>query len=72
MEIRTSFYLFKSDIDLHFLITYIYDFDAEVYGEELEVYLLERKRAEMQFSGVDALKAQMTSDIEAGRTYHRL
>lgn len=65
----------KPTVDSHCVMgveTYIYDFDAEVYGEELEVYLLERKRAEMQFSGVDALKAQMASDIAAGRAYHRL
>ena len=52
--------------------TYIYDFDEDVYGEELEVYLLAFKRAEMRFDSVDALKAQMAKDIAAGREYHGL
>lgn len=52
--------------------TYIYDFDEDVYGEELEVYLLSFKRAEMKFDSVDALKAQMAKDIAAGREYHGL
>ena len=52
--------------------TYIYDFDSDVYGNDMEVYLLSYKRPEMRFDGVDALKAQMESDIEAGRKYHGL
>lgn len=52
--------------------TYIYDFDGDVYGEEIEVYLLGFKRPEMRFDGVDALKAQMEADIAEGRKFHRL
>ena len=52
--------------------TYIYEFDEEVYGEELEVYLLSFKRPEMRFDSVDDLKAQMTKDISAGKKYHGL
>ncbi len=44
--------------------TYIYDFDADVYGKSIEVKLLEFKRPEMKFASVDELKAQMTRDIE--------
>lgn len=50
--------------------TYIYDFNADVYGEYMEVYLLAYKRPEMCFEGVDNLKAQMQADIAAGRQYH--
>ena len=50
--------------------TYIYDFDSNVYGDDMEVYLLKFKRPEMRFNGVDALKAQMESDIQAGKDYH--
>ena len=50
--------------------TYIYDFDQDVYGEGLEVYLLKFKRPEMRFDGVDALKRQMAKDIEDGKHYH--
>lgn len=52
--------------------TYIYDFNEEVYGEEMEVFLLSHTRPEMHFSGVEELKAQMASDIAAGRKYHHL
>ena len=52
--------------------TYIYDFDRDVYGEEMAVYLLRFKRPEMRFDGVDALKMQMEKDIAEGKRYHRL
>lgn len=52
--------------------TYIYDFDENVYGEELEVYLLSFKRPEMRFDSVDALMKQMSLDIEEGRKYHSI
>lgn len=50
--------------------TYIYDFNADVYGEYIEVYLLAYKRPEMRFESVDNLKAQMWADIAEGRQYH--
>jgi riboflavin kinase/FMN adenylyltransferase len=49
--------------------TYIYDFDYDVYGDTMEVYLLKHKRPEMKFENVEALKAQMSSDIEEGRKW---
>ena len=49
--------------------TYIYDFDRDAYGEELDVYLLKYKRPERCFDGVEALKAQMAADIAAGREF---
>lgn len=52
--------------------TYLYDFNADVYGENIEVYLLEHKRPEMRFCGVEELKAQMQEDIAEGRRFHRL
>lgn len=52
--------------------TYIYDFDRDVYGEEMAVYLLRFKRPEMRFDGVDALKMQMEKDIAEGKRYHGL
>lgn len=52
--------------------TYIYDFSRDVYGQEAEVYLLHYKRPEMRFDGIEALKAQMATDIAKGRAYHGL
>lgn len=50
--------------------TYLYDFDGDVYGEDMEVYLLQYKRPEMRFDGVDALKTQMAADIAEGMEFH--
>lgn len=52
--------------------TYIYDFDEDVYGKELDVYLLYYKRPEMRFDSVDALMKQMSEDIAEGRKYHNI
>lgn len=51
--------------------TYIYGFDKEIYGEEISVSLLKFKRAEMKFSGKEALKSQMEKDIEDGSRFHQ-
>ena len=52
--------------------TIIYNFNQDVYGAELEVFLLHFKRPERRFDSVEALKAQMTADIAAGREYHQI
>lgn len=49
--------------------SYLYDFDEEIYGENIEVYLCEFKRAERQFSSLEELKRQLMEDIEAGEHY---
>ena len=49
--------------------SYLYDFDEEIYGENIEVYLCEFKRAERQFSSLEELKRQLMEDIEAGKHY---
>ncbi len=62
----------KPTVDSHHVMgveTYIYDFDRDAYGEELDVYLLKYKRPERRFDGVEALKAQMAADIAAGREF---
>lgn len=46
--------------------TYLYDFDGEIYGESIEVYLHEFRRPERRFEDVEALKRQLQQDIEAG------
>lgn len=52
--------------------TYIYNFDGDVYGNEMEVYLLKHKRPEMCFDGIESLKAQMSADIAEGRRFHNI
>jgi riboflavin kinase/FMN adenylyltransferase len=47
--------------------TYIYDFDRDVYGDLIEVKLLEFLRPEMKFDSLEALKKQVESDLESAR-----
>lgn len=49
--------------------SYIYDFNEDVYGKYAVTNLLEFKRPEMKFEGVEDLKKQMQTDIEQGRDY---
>jgi riboflavin kinase/FMN adenylyltransferase len=46
---------------------HLLDFDSDLYGEHLRIEFISRLRNEMKFSGVDALVAQIRSDIVAGR-----
>jgi riboflavin kinase / FMN adenylyltransferase len=44
-------------------------FSGELYGKELELQFFHRIREEKQFAGIDALKAQIMTDINAARAY---
>lgn len=44
--------------------THIIDFNADLYGEKIEVRLLGYKRGEKKFSSMDELKAQLKKDKE--------
>jgi riboflavin kinase / FMN adenylyltransferase len=50
------------------LEAHIFEFDAELYGQTIEVALIAHLRDEAHFSDVDALKAQMARDAEAAKT----
>ena len=47
--------------------TYLFDFQGDLYGEELSVALVEYLRAEATFDGVDPLIAQMDADCDRAR-----
>jgi riboflavin kinase/FMN adenylyltransferase len=49
------------------LEVYIFDFDAEVYGERLTVAFVERLRGEVAFPSVEALVAQIARDAADAR-----
>lgn len=51
--------------------TYLYDFDGDAYGEEIEVNLYAFKRPEKQFHDVEELRVQLQEDIAAGAAYSR-
>lgn len=46
---------------------YLLDFKGDLYGKTLEIRFHSRLRAEMTFSGVEALKKQIQSDIQRAR-----
>lgn len=46
----------------------IFDFDKEIYGANVKVYLKRKLRDEIKFTGLDALKEQLAKDkLEAGK-----
>src|SRR5207247_1049392 len=47
---------------------YLLDFSGDLYDRTLRVEFLERIRPEMKFSGVDALKRQVMTDIATARS----
>ncbi len=46
---------------------YFFDFDADLYGQEIEVELIEFLRSEAKFDSLDALTAQMDADCTRAR-----
>lgn len=49
--------------------TYIYDFDGDLYGQEIDVELLTYKRPEIRFDNLESLKLKMEEDLAFGRAY---
>ena len=47
--------------------TYLYDFDGDLYGREVQVYLHHFHRPERKFESLDALKSQIARDVIACR-----
>jgi riboflavin kinase/FMN adenylyltransferase len=49
------------------LEVHVFDYDGDLYGQEITVSLLAYIRAETKFSGLDALKAQIARDAAEAR-----
>lgn len=58
---------FKDDNSLN-VETNIFDFDHDIYGEEIKVSFFEKIRDEKKFSSVNELIAQISKDVEFRRT----
>ncbi|MFQ5584581.1 MAG: riboflavin kinase, partial [Calditrichia bacterium] len=46
------------------LEVHIFNFDAEIYGQKVEVYFKKYIRDEMKFPNMEALKSQLEKDKE--------
>ena len=51
------------------LEVFLLDFNGDLYGKTLEVFISPRLRPEQAFQGAEALKTQISRDIEAARAY---
>jgi len=47
---------------------HLLDFTGDLYGKELEIVFAEKLRDEQKFPSLDALKSQITADIERAKT----
>jgi len=54
------------------LETYIYDFNEEVYGEEVTVELMKFRRPEIKFNSFEELMKAMEADVNAGKEYFEM
>lgn len=52
--------------------THIFDFDQDVYGEQVTVELIQKIRDMLKFDGPEQLKAAIASDIDKARKIHTL
>ena len=49
--------------------TNIFDFNQDIYGEKMNVELLNYERPEMQFDSLEQLKIRMHKDVTYGKLY---
>lgn len=51
--------------------TYLFDFDGDLYGQDLMVEFIEFRRPEQKFQSLDELKAHILSDMNWGKSVAR-
>ena len=61
---RPTFY---QDAEHSLMEAHLIDFDGDLYGESARVCFVERLRGEQRFDGIEALSAQLVSDIATAR-----
>jgi len=49
------------------LEVHLFDFDSDIYGEDIEVRFVRFLRGEQKFDGVEALRTQISADAEAAK-----
>jgi riboflavin kinase/FMN adenylyltransferase len=55
------------ELETPLLEVWLFDFSGDLYGQTVETELVARLRGEMNFDGLDALKAQIDLDAETAR-----
>lgn len=50
--------------------TYIFDWDKDLYGQEVVVSLLHYVRSEQKFDGIEELSRQMKKDLQKAEEYY--
>jgi len=53
---------YETTVEVHF-----FDFNRDLYGQEISVYIVERLRDERKFTGIDDLKEQLLKDAHHAR-----
>jgi len=53
------------------LETYLFDFNQEIYGQRLQVYLKHKIRHEKKFANLEQLRQQIATDIHTAREYFK-
>jgi riboflavin kinase / FMN adenylyltransferase len=51
------------------LEVYVIDFKGDLYNQHVHVQFLSKIREEMKFDGLEALKAQISKDVQVAKTY---
>jgi riboflavin kinase/FMN adenylyltransferase len=51
--------------------TFLLDFDGSLYDQRIEIAFLKFLRPERKFDSQEALQAQIATDVETARAYHR-
>ena len=52
--------------------THIFDFDQDIYGDQIKVELFHFHRDEMKFLNLEQLKIQINKDIIEARKYFKI
>jgi riboflavin kinase/FMN adenylyltransferase len=60
--VRPTFDTKSLAIEVH-----IFDFDEDIYGEEITVYFISKMRGEKKFQNAESLIKQIHADIKAAR-----
>ncbi len=58
-----------TDSNLQTIEVYIIDFDGDIYGEKIQIEIVEYIRPELKFGSIDELKQHIALDIETAQKY---